>query len=130
VTVVSPATDPNTTTVQIWVQIENPAERLKPGTSVHAAIATQELKDATVVPAAAILPGEEGGTVVLTVTPDSIAHKKEVKVGVREDDHVQILSGVAPGEQVVVVGGLGVDDKAKVKVIPSASKEGDEDKGK
>ncbi|MBZ5607594.1 MAG: efflux RND transporter periplasmic adaptor subunit [Acidobacteriia bacterium] len=129
VTVVSPATDANTTTVQVWVEINNPGERLKPGTSVHAAIVTEELKDATVVPAAAILPGDEGGTAVLTVTPDSIAHKKAVKLGVREGDQVQIASGVAPGEQVVVVGGLGVDDKAKVKVIPAAAKESpDEDK--
>ncbi len=128
VTVVSPATDANTTTVQVWVQIENPGERLKPGTSVHAAIVVEELKDATIVPAAAILPGEEGGTAVLTVTSDSVAHKKPVKVGVREGDHVQIAEGVSPGEQVVVVGGLGVDDKAKVKIVPAASKEGDEDK--
>ena len=30
VTVVSPAADPNTTTVQIWIQVDNPGERLKP----------------------------------------------------------------------------------------------------
>ena len=63
-TVVSPATDPNSTTVQVWVQAENPGEQLKPGTSVHVAIVTEIIKAATVVPIAAILPGEEGGTAV------------------------------------------------------------------
>lgn len=127
VTVVSPATDPNSTTVQVWIQIENPGERLKPGTAMHAAIATEVYKAASVVPAAAILPGEEGGTAVLTVSPDNIAHKRTVTLGVRQGNQVQILSGVNPGEEVVVVGGLGLDDKAKVKIVTTAVEESDED---
>jgi multidrug efflux pump subunit AcrA (membrane-fusion protein) len=125
--VVSPSTDPNTTTVQVWVQIPNSDERLKPGTTVHASIVTEEFKAASVVPVAAILPGEEGGTAVLTVSADSIAHQKSVKLGVREGNQVQILSGVTPGEEVVVVGGLGVDDKTKVKVVTTAVEESDDD---
>ena len=127
VIVVSPATDLNSTTVQVWVQAENPAERLKPGASVHAAIVTEIFKAATVVPAAAILPGEEGGIAVLTVSPDSVAHKKKIEVGVREGDKIQVLNGVRPGEEVVVVGGMGVDDKAKVKVIDTSVKEEEEE---
>lgn len=128
VLVVSPATDPNTTTVQIWVLVPNPGENLKPGTSVHAAIVTEIYKAATVVPVAAILPGEEGGTAVLTVSSDSVAHKRPVKLGIQEGTQVQILNGVSPGEEVVVVGGLGLDDKAKVKVITTAVEESsDED---
>jgi HlyD family secretion protein len=127
VTVVSPSTDPNTTTVQVWVQMVNTGERLKPGTTVHASIVTEEYKAASLVPAAAILPGEEGGTAVLTVTSDSIAHHRAVKLGIREGNQVQILSGVNPGDEVVVVGGLGVDDKTKVKVITTAVEESDDD---
>jgi HlyD family secretion protein len=127
VTVVSPAADPNTTTLQVWIQIDNPGERLKPGSAVHAAIATEVFKAASVVPVAAILPGEEGGTAVLTVSSDSVAHRRAVKLGVREGNQVQILSGVSPGEEVVVVGGMGVDDKAKVKIVTTAVEESDED---
>jgi multidrug efflux pump subunit AcrA (membrane-fusion protein) len=127
VSVVSPSTDPNTTTVQVWVQIVNTGERLKPGTTVHASIVTEEYKAASLVPAAAILPGEEGGTAVLTVTSDSIAHQRAVKLGIREGNQVQILSGVNPGDEVVVVGGLGVDDKTKVKVVTTAVEESDDD---
>jgi len=127
VTVVSPSTDPNTTTVQVWIQIVNTGERLKPGTTVHASVVTEEYKAASVVPAAAILPGEEGGTAVLTVTSDSIAHTRAVKLGIREGNQVQILSGVNPGDEVVVVGGLGVDDKTKVKVVTTAVEESDDD---
>ncbi len=127
VTMVSPAADPNTTTVQIWIEVDNPDALLRPGTSVHAAIATEVFKAATVVPAAAILPGEEGGTAVLTISADSVAHKRAVTLGVREGNQVQILSGANPGEEVVVVGGMGLDDNTKVKVVTTAVEESDDD---
>jgi len=127
VTVVSPAADPNTTTVQVWIEVENPGGKLKPGSSVHAIIVTQKFTAAAVVPVAAILPGEEGGNAVLTVTPDMRAHRKKVELGVREGNKVQILNGVQPGEEVVIVGGMGIDDKAKVKVVDTNVKEVEEE---
>ena len=127
VTVVSPATDPNTTTVQVRIAAANPGEKFKPGMPVHAAILTETIRNAALVPASAILPGEEGGTAVLTVSPDSVAHLRPVDVGVRYGDKVQILNGVRPGEEVVVSGGLGVDDKAKVKIVGASEAQEDDD---
>ena len=95
---------------------------------MHVSIETEIIKATPVVPIAAILPGEEGGTACLVITPDNIAHRRSVKLGLREGDKVQILNGVRPGEEVVTVGGLGLDDKAKVKVIDPTVKEApDED---
>jgi RND family efflux transporter MFP subunit len=127
VTVVSPAADPNTTTVQVWIQIDNSGGKLKPGTAVHASIATEIFKAATVAPVAAILPGEEGGTAVLVVSADNVVHKRTVTLGVREGGQVQILSGANPGEEVVISGGMGLDDKAKVKIITTQVEETDDD---
>jgi len=127
VTVVSPMADPNTTTVQVFIAIANPDQRLKPGMPVHAAIATEVYKAASVVPASAILPGEEGGTAVLTISADSIAHRRAVTLGVREGNQVQILTGVNPGEEVVIVGGMGLDDNTKVKVVTTAVEESDDE---
>ena len=123
VIVVSPAADANSTTLQVWVQADNPGEKLKPGTSVHVQIMTEVLKAVTVVPVTAILPGEEGGTACLVISADNIAHRRPVQLGVREGKKVQILNGVRPGEEVVIVGGVGLDDKAKVKVIDTTVKE-------
>jgi multidrug efflux pump subunit AcrA (membrane-fusion protein) len=128
VKIVSPATDQATTTVQVWIEIENPGERLKPGTSVHALIVTEAIKAAVVVPVAAVLPGEEGGTAALVITSDNIAHRRQLALGVREGDKIQVLNGVRPGEEVVIVGGIGLDDKAKVRVVTAgAPEEPDED---
>ncbi len=127
VTVVSPATDPNTTTAQIWVECPNPGEKLKPGASVHVKIITELVKNATTVPSSAILPGEEGGVSVLVIDSDSVAHRHVVTLGIREGDKVQLLSGARPGDEVVVVGGMGVDDKAKVKKVDTTVQEADDD---
>lgn len=126
VTVVSPSTDPASTTVQVWVELNNPGERLKPGTSVHVSIVTEVIPNAVVVPAAAILPAEEGGSAVMTVSANNTAHQKKVEVGVKDGDKVQILSGVSPGDQVITVGGVGLDDKSKVRIVQPGEKDEDE----
>jgi len=133
VIVVSPAVDPASTTIQVWVQAANPGERLRPGSSVRVSIVAETLKNAVVVPPAALLPNAEGETTLMVVGPDSVAHEHKVEVGIREPDKVQILSGVKPGEQVITLGGVGLEDKAKVSVRkpgekPAGEKEAD-DKG-
>src|ERR1700726_48936 len=54
VTVVSPALDPNSTTVEVWVKAENPKGRLRPGTSVQISMLARSVPDALVIPAAAV----------------------------------------------------------------------------
>ena len=126
VIVVSPAVDPSSTTVQVWVQSSNPGEKLRPGASVHVSIVAETLADAVVVPAAALLPTAEGETIVLVVGADSVAHERKIEVGVKEADKVQIVSGLKPGEQVITVGGVGLEDGSKVRVEkPAAEKGGD-----
>lgn len=116
VTVVSPAVDPSTTTVQVWAQARNPEEKLKPGSTVQVSINADIVNDAILVPVAALLPSEEGGEKVMAVSSDSAAHNRKVEVGIRQGDQVQIVSGVKEGEQVITVGGLGLEDKAKVTI--------------
>jgi multidrug efflux pump subunit AcrA (membrane-fusion protein) len=126
VTVVSPAVDPNTTTVQVWVQARNPGEKLKPGSAVHISIKAATLRNVTLIPSMALLNSDEGGQKVMVIDAKSVAHETPVTVGVRQGDKAQITKGVSEGDKVVTVGGLGLDDKAKVKII--TGKEGDEKK--
>jgi HlyD family secretion protein len=116
VIVVSPAVDPNSTTVQVWVETANRGERLKPGVTVHVAITAATIENAVVVPPAALLPAVDGTTQVIVVGKDLLAHPRKVETGVREPDKVQILNGVSPEEQVVTVGGVGLEDGTKVRV--------------
>jgi multidrug efflux pump subunit AcrA (membrane-fusion protein) len=126
VTVVSPAVNPSTTTIEVWVQAANPGEKMKPGATVRVNIKAETLKDVVIVPAAAVLNGEGGEFRVLVVGADSLAHEHKAVLGVREGDQQQIVSGVQEGAKVVTSGGLGLEDKARVKATAAAA--GDEKK--
>jgi HlyD family secretion protein len=122
VTVVSPALDPNSTTAEVWVEAANPGNSLKPGMAAEVLVTAGEIPDAVVIPVSALLPAEAGQTAVLVVDDaPSVAHRRTVQTGVREAGSVQILSGVQAGEQVVVVGGVGLEDGAKVSVQKAGS---------
>jgi len=115
VTVVSPALDPNSTTVEVWVQAKNPKGRLRPGTSVHISMLARTIPNSVVIPAAAVLTGPDGGSYVMLAGSDNRAHQKTVKTGVRQGDEVQILDGVAEGDRVVASGAYGLPDNTKIR---------------
>jgi multidrug efflux pump subunit AcrA (membrane-fusion protein) len=122
VTIVSPAADQNSTTVQVWVQVDNAEGNLRAGQSVKVAIVAATIDGATVIPAAAVLPNAEGETIVLVVDDKNVAHEKVVQVGIREPQIVQIIAGVQPGDRVITQGGLGLEDKAKVRIMKPGEK--------
>lgn len=121
VSVVSPALDPNSTTVQIWVEAANPHEQLRPGTTVNVKIVARSVKNALVVPSAAVLTGDNGATSVMVIGAGQTAHQTNVQTGIHEDAEVQISSGLHAGQQVVTEGAYGLPDGAKVQISSSAA---------
>jgi HlyD family secretion protein len=116
VSFLSPALDAGSTTVEVWIKIANAGGTLKVGTSAHTTLSGTTIEKAMQVPAAAIVPASDGSTAVVVVGSDGAAHKKTVKVGIRTPESVQILSGLAPTDNVITEGGYGLDDGTKVKV--------------
>jgi multidrug efflux pump subunit AcrA (membrane-fusion protein) len=129
ITVVSPAVDPNSTTVEIWVQLANPKQQLRPGTSAHLSMEAKKLTDVTLVPTESIVTQPDTGAVVFVVGKDNIAHQTQVKVGAEQGKLAQILEGVNPGETVVTSGAYGLPDGAQVQVqVPEAGGSKDSEK--
>jgi RND family efflux transporter MFP subunit len=120
VTVVSPALDPNSTTVEVWVQAKNPKGRLRPGTSVRISMLARSVPNAVVIPAAAVLTAPDGTSYVMVAGSDNKAHQKTVKTGIRQGDQVQILEGLAEGDRVVASGAYGLPDNTKIRVEAAA----------
>jgi len=116
VTLVSPALDPNSTTVEVWVEAPNSDGRLRPGASVSLEMVAQSVNDAVVVPAPAVLKTPEGATSVMIVN-DGRAQQVEVETGIHDGPRVQITRGLGGGETVIVHGSYGLPDKTKVKVV-------------
>lgn len=123
VMLVNAALDPGSTTVEVWIKVENKHNLLKPGTPVQVAITARTVPNALVVPSSAIVENAGGGKHVMVVGPDNVAHRHEVQVGVQSGDDTQILSGIQAGEQVVTVGAYALDDGTHVRVVaPSAER--------
>lgn len=120
VTVVSPALDPNSTTVEVWVQARNPKGHLRPGTSVKISMLARTVPNALVIPAAAVLTTPDGASYVMVAGSDSRAHQKMVKTGIRQADQVQILDGLAEGDRIVASGAYGLPDNTRIRVEAAA----------
>jgi multidrug efflux pump subunit AcrA (membrane-fusion protein) len=135
VTIISPALDPNSTTIEVWVQAVNRKQRLKPGTSVQVSMIAQTVKDAIAIPAESVLTAQDGATTVMLIGPDNRAHQTAVKTGVREGEKIQIVEGLKEGDRVISGGAYALPDKTKVTVEAAAAPDekkpatGDDDKG-
>ena len=132
VTLVSPAVDANSTTVEVWVQAPNPNGRLRPGSSVRVAMVAETVPQAVVIPTAALLTSPDGVHTVITLDSDNTPHKQKVKVGIRDGLSVQVTDGLQGGERVVTVGAFELfneDDPvlAKTKIQVQAPKMPDEE---
>ncbi len=130
VTVVSPALDPNSTTVEVWVQARNPKGQLKPGSSVQVSMLAEVLPNAVTIPATALLTESDGTTSVMVVGDDGRAHQRDVKPGVKQGDELQIAEGLKPGERVVTVGAYGLPDNTKVRIEAASAQNAEPDKPK
>ncbi len=124
VTLISPALDPNSTTVEVWIETPNPDGRLRPGTTVTVEMLARTVDDAVVVPASALLKTTKGATTVMIVK-DGRAQQVEVETGIREGDRVQLTKGLSGGETVIVRGSYGLPDKTRVKIAEAQASESD-----
>ena len=109
VTLVSPALDPNSTTVEVWVQAANPGGRLKPGVSARVTMIGQTVPHAIVAPLAALLTDTDGVTSMIVLDTDNKPHKQKVKIGIRDGGDLQVTDGLKGGERVVTVGAFELD---------------------
>jgi len=125
VTLVSPALDPNSTTVEVWVQAPNPGGRVKAGVSAHVTMIGQTVPKAIVAPAEALLTDTDGVTSVIVLDTDNKPHKTKVKTGIRDGSDIQITEGLQGGERLVTVGAFELskmDDMSKAIIQVQAPK--------
>ena len=100
------AVDPNTHRVTIRSEIADPKDELSPGMLANFIIRVDGPVQATAIPANGVVR-EPDGTMVAWVTADRRHFvQRVIRVGLRQDDRVQILDGVQRGELVVTDGAV------------------------
>lgn len=125
VSLISPALDPGSTTIEVWVEVSKPDPALRPGMTVESSMTAKTVKDALVVPTATIFKNSEGADYLLLAGSDGRAHVKTVQVGIGDSEFTQILGGIAAGDLVISSGGYALPDNTQIKVdAAAAEKEG------
>jgi HlyD family secretion protein len=124
VMLISPALDPGSTTIEVWVEAIKPGPALKPGMNVSIEAIAKSAKDALVVPASAVYKSPESGDYVLLAGSDGKAHLTKVKLGIRSKELAEIQSGLKEGDSVITVGGYALPDGTKIKIEAAPPAEG------
>ena len=111
--------DPTTGTIRLRAQFSNDERLLFPNQFVNIRLLLDTHKDVTTMSTAGIQRGAPG-TFVYLVNADSTVSVRPVKLGVTDGDRVEILSGLTPGERIVIDGADKLRDGAKI-IIRSES---------
>ena len=111
-----PALDAQTHTIQVEIRMSNDDLLLKPGMFARVTLITNRKDDAVVIPRDVVLGGKVDEPYVYVVE-DGTAHKRFVKIGVKQADKYEIIDGLRPEEKLVVNGMNYLTDGIKVEVV-------------
>ena len=112
---ISPIVDPESGTVKVTVAVKDEYGALKPGMFARVKIIYDTHENSLLIPKHAVL--SEDGNETVFVIKDSTAIRQIVETGYSNDRYFEIISGLSPGDQVVVVGQNGLKDSSKVEIV-------------
>lgn len=113
ITSINPRLDVVTRAVQVRAEILNPKLQLRPGMLLNVLL-QRSIENTIIIAESAIIPIEDKHYVF--VAQDGQASRVEVQTGRRRPGQVEILSGLTPGQQVVVKGTIKLNDGSKIKI--------------
>jgi HlyD family secretion protein len=100
-----PRDDSSVTAYRVTIEIDPAGQALKPGMTASATIIAAERADTLIIPAAAVQTTGDTRQVTVAVTDAEgqvILEQREVEIGLRSGEQVEILSGLREGDEVVV----------------------------
>ena len=114
VSYVYPTLKPETRTVPVRVELANPGLLLKPGMFAQVELGVSAKAKVITVPLSAVI---DSGTrqIILLAQGDGRFTPREVKLGARSDNYVEVLDGVKEGELVVVAANFLIDAESNLK---------------
>lgn len=107
-------------TIVLKGKFDNSEGKLWPGMSVATRLVVRTLEGVVAVPEMAVQRGPTG-LYAYVVGPDSVASKRDVKIGPEEGGSVVVESGLDTGDQVIVSGHYRVAPGARVELKENSS---------
>ena len=123
VTLKGPIVDRLTRTGLVEVMLDNADGKFVAGSAVRASIEVLRRPDVILVPAAAILftaETELTHRAIAFVAEGAVGKRRDVTVGWREADRLEIVKGLAKGEQLVTSGAHLLRDGNPIKIVVAA----------
>jgi multidrug efflux system membrane fusion protein len=111
--------DPTTGTIKLRAQFPNDTRVLYPNQFVNIQLLLDTHKDVTTITTAGIQRGVPG-TFVYLINADSTVSVRPIKLGITDGDRVEVLSGIAPGDRIVIDGADKLRDGAKINLRAEA----------
>jgi cobalt-zinc-cadmium efflux system membrane fusion protein len=111
VTNLSPMIDPNSRRQVVRSEIEDPEHLLRSGMYASFVIRVGHPVTSPAIPADGVVREGDGTNSVWSTTDRRHFVKRTVNIGIRQDDWVQILDGIQPGEVVVNEGAVFLSNK-------------------
>ena len=113
---INPSVEQQTRAFDVEALVENHEHLLKPGFFVKASIPSSNVVDALFVPRGALLY-VYGAYKVFTIQGDTLK-EREVKIGERADESVEVMEGLSAGERVAIqITGQELKDGARIEVV-------------
>jgi len=112
---VNPVIDPASRTLRIRLRFLNPDPRLKAGMFATISLITSRKVDVPVIQRTSVI-NTYGSWIVFTVDENNIARRREVTLGIDNEDYFEILNGLSMGENVVSAGQNFLSDGDPVRV--------------
>ncbi len=114
---INPTVNEADRSVRVVAEVENTPEQLKGGLFVKGQILTGKRTGVIKIPRIALLTWDVAATKAeIFVVNENVAHRRTVRTGNISGDQVEIISGLASGQQVITRGGFNVKDGDKVNV--------------
>jgi membrane fusion protein (multidrug efflux system) len=110
----APVVDQRTRSLRAEVEVDNAERRLRPGMFVEVTLIGERRENVPVIPRRALT--DRGGQVVVFVLSGQRVNQRTVTIGLGDDEIVEIVEGLAPGERVVVRGLETLTDQTSVRV--------------
>jgi RND family efflux transporter MFP subunit len=112
----SPVLDPGSRTRRITLRFVRGDSRIMPGMFATISLVTHARSSVPVIPRTAVI-NSYGSWFVFVVDESSTARRRNVETGLENEDYFEIVSGLEPGEQVVVAGQNFLSDNEPVRIV-------------
>ena len=116
VTEVSPVLDPVSRTLKIRLRFLNPDLRIKAGMFATISLVTNRRVDVPVIKRTSII-NTYGSWIVFIVDDNNIARRREVTLGIENEENIEVLGGLIIGDKIVSAGQNFLSDGDPVRIV-------------